>query len=111
MDPCLKEMLIQTINVKSVTGYSATGGTPTMSAATEVAAYVEQKEDLISTASGQQVATTHFIVTEVEIKKSDRVWLPGEDPDEAFPGREPAKVLKYYDPYTANTVDHYEVWL
>lgn len=108
MDPCLKELLVQTIGVGRVSGYTSSG-TPTGAAITDVSAYVEVKAGLAAGPGGTEKRTTHLIITESEIQLDDDIFLPGVARTNAN-RRKPAQVDVFYDYITGN-VDHYEVRL
>lgn len=108
MDACLKELLIHTINIRRVTGWSASGANMTLGAATPVLAYVEEERRVTTEPNGNQVTTTHIIITEDEILRDDLIWLPGLDPNDLNLARKVQDVARYYDPFTSGTVDHYE---
>lgn len=110
MDPCLKKMLVHTINIRRVVSKSLSG-TEVLGDPIEIKAYIEEKQDrIISPFSGKEVVTTHFIVTEDEIQREDRIYLPGFDPLTERFSQKPVVVERFYEPLTG-AVDHYEVVL
>jgi len=106
MDPALKVMLTQTINVAQVASYSASG-TEVLGSPAQVAAYVEISEQIIPTNNGSEEKTTHLVITENEITIDDRIWLPGLDPSNDADSRQP-KLVGVFNTVDG-AIDHYEV--
>lgn len=63
---------VQTQTVGTLDAY----GKPTWATATQKAARVEPMTKTFDNADGTQAATDWLVVTETEIKLTDRVWLP-----------------------------------
>ncbi len=108
MNPCLRERLVQTIGVGSVTGYTSSG-TPIAATVRDVKAYIEIKSAFASAPGGTDKSTTHVIITEEAIRLDDDIYLPGVARTSAN-RRKPASVDAFYDPFTG-AIDHYEVKL
>lgn len=108
MNPCLRERLVQTIGVGSITGYTVSG-TPIAATVRDVKAYVEVKTAFSTGPGGSDKNTTHVLITEEAIKLDDDIYLPGVARTSAN-RRKPASVDAFYDPFTG-AVDHYEVKL
>lgn len=64
----------------------------TYAAQTTIKARVEHRRTLAIDASGNRVSAEHTVISESEIKLSDRVWLPGDDTSEANEARRPISV-------------------
>lgn len=109
MDRALRRMLKSTIYVRSVVAYSPTGH-ETLSAARAIKAHVELATVTVPVEGGTERKTVTRIICESEIGESDRVWLPGKDPDDDTAGRAVDKVLGFQSP-TGDGIDHYEVFL
>ena len=108
MDACLRELLVQTIGVGRVTGFSSSG-TPLGATISDVKAYIEIKAGVVPEPGGTEKRTTHLIITESEIQLDDDIYLPGVA-RVTTNIRKPAQVDVFYDYITGN-VDHYEVRL
>lgn len=93
MDPQLKAQCAETVSVATVATADAAGDF-TYNAATTLAARVVNVEQTHERADGTVVKTTIVIITENEIKLSDRVWLPGDNPATASLARVPRFVEK-----------------
>ena len=106
MDPVLKSLMTQKINVARVASYSASG-TEVLSTPEEISAYVEILRQIQGTNGGEEEKTTHLIITEKEITIDDRVWLPGLDPSDPAKSRQPKIVGSFSD--ICGGLDHYEV--
>lgn len=53
-------------------------GDPTFGSQTAIAAYVESDNDTVIGTNGEEIRSTHKIVTATEIPKDARIWLPGD---------------------------------
>lgn len=107
MDPTLRKQLRQTIYVATFTSVDG-GNTPTYGTPAAVSARVVPTNGISTNAEGEEVVTTHQIVTAVEIKASDRIWLPGDATTTAN-ARQPVSVTKGVDEFGNN--DHWETSL
>jgi hypothetical protein len=108
VDPCLRALLTQTINVRRVTAYTS-GGNETLGTATAVRAHVEVKDAEGPSPGGTEATVSHLLITETAIGRDDVVWLPGLDPTNAALGKHPIAVDTFRD--ERGNVDHYEVTL
>jgi len=94
--------LNQLICVQSKTTGSVDGfGVPTYAAARQLDARVEPVSKTFDGPNGTSVSTDTLVITETEIKLTDKVWLP-PDGDvllsiAAAKARVPAKIFKRYD--------------
>tara|TARA_R110002020_G_scaffold64898_5_gene171770 strand:+ start:247 stop:573 length:327 start_codon:yes stop_codon:yes gene_type:complete len=93
MDPQLKAQCAETINVATISGADAAGDF-SYNAAGSMAARVVNVEETHERIDGTIVKTTVTIITENEIKLSDRVWLPGANPATASLARVPRFIEK-----------------
>jgi len=105
MDAQLKAQLKETINVAAESSRDNFGDI-TLGTPSTVSARVEQIEGTITYENGRQEITTIRIFTESEIKKTDRVWLPGDSTGNSNLARRPKTVKKFVDE-NGNT-DYYE---
>jgi len=105
MDPCLKVMLTQIINVKSPTDYD--GPDEVLGPAREVKAHIQEKRNISGAPGGTELTTQTLIITEDPVTVDDRVWLPGLDPANGAFSRQPASVFIVPDPETGLN-SHYE---
>jgi hypothetical protein len=108
MDESLRATLVKTINVASVTAYTA-GGNETLGAPVALAAHVENTDEVITAENGTQLSPSHLLILDTAIGLDARVWMPGEVPA-STPGKKPMAVRAFYDPDTGVT-DHWEVLL
>lgn len=93
-------LMIHTITLKSQAGKSSHGD-PTYGGQTSISGRVEHKLQRIITPEGNAVNSEHMVISESEIKVTDRVWLPGDDTTDATEARRPIWVGK------AETTDGY----
>lgn len=109
MDPALRAMLLKTVNVRTVTAYTADGN-ETLAAAVAVPAYVEvKKSDSGFGSIGREAQVQHVVITEMAITMDQRVWLPGDDPTSIDLGKKPMAIDVFND--VLGNIDHYEVTL
>lgn len=101
-------LLTQKVKVKAQTGLDGSGR-PTFGSQTILKARVERKANLIHNEEGEEIQTNHVVLTETEIDRSSRVWLPGDDIDTANDGRTPEMVIQASTPAGDGTI--YETWL
>jgi chitodextrinase len=93
MDPQLKAQLAETIYVATASGVDQAGD-PSYNAPATRAARVVNVRDTVERKDGTILETTVAIITEAEIKLTDRVWLPGVDQTDATKARRPRYVEK-----------------
>lgn len=105
MDTELQKMLVKTINIR-VPSYSAAGD-QTLGTAVPMAAHVELVKTTAAMQAGKESVVRHVIVTMDEIRRDDRVWMPGDDSSDINLGKLPVTVQTFFDPETG-LVDHYE---
>jgi hypothetical protein len=108
MDPQLKAQCREVISVATISGADAAGDF-TFNAAGSLPARVVNVEETHERADGTLLKTTIAIITESEIKMSDRVWLPGVNPATASLARIPRFVEKAVDEF--GNVDFYRTKL
>ena len=109
MDFELDRMLVKTVNMRRPTSYTS-GGTEVLDAAVSIVAYVEILRSQVQASPGTEQVVRHVVVTEIEVRPDDRIWLPGLDPNNLELGKKPQSIAVFNDPETGN-VDHYEVVL
>ena len=71
-------LLTDTIYIASTTGVDSDGEF-TYGAAAAADAKVQPKDEESASTSGQVVRYTAELITTTQIKRGDRIWLPGED--------------------------------
>lgn len=106
MDPILKKQLQQTIYVSTLTSRNA-AGTGTWGVPASRAAKVQKETRQIRLLSGEEVTTSHLIFVEDEIAADSRIWLPGDDSNDATKARRVYEVEPIID-VKGNTA-HYEI--
>lgn len=79
-------LLTQTITVADQTGESGYGD-PTFGTQYTLRARVEFGTELLRDTDGNETQSMAAVTTEVEIPRTSRVWLPGDDISEAGAGR------------------------
>lgn len=111
MDAELRKMLVTTITRKAVTARTPTGD-ETLGAAVVIPAFIEMKKRYMQRAGGGfDMAIYPFIVTEAEVKMSDRLWLAGDSSSDVSKSRRPTSVNVRYEPENPLVVSHYEIEL
>lgn len=105
MDPQLKAQCRQTIYVAKLASRDGFGD-PTYGTPAAVLCRCELDEESSEAPDGQVLNTRHRIVTETEILKTDRVWLPGDSQADSTLARAVLKVQPC--PGEDGTIDHYE---
>ena len=108
MDPQLKATCNQVIFVSRLASVSNSGD-PTYGAPVRVMARVEDDEENADSSAGTQRRTRVRIMTEEEIRDTDRIWIRGASPSDASLGRTPLKVQELPD--ESGAIDHYETVL
>jgi hypothetical protein len=108
MDAQLKKQLSLTINVRSAASRNNYGDT-TFGSASSMSARVENKTEVYETSTGMEERQAIVVITESEIKITDRVFLPGDSADTANLGHVPRNVFKLYD--EKGNVDFYRTVL
>jgi len=108
MDAQLKKQLSLTINVRAAASRNNYGDT-TFGSASSMSARVENKTDVFETTTGMEERQSIVVITESEIKITDRVFLPGDSADTANLGHVPREVAKFYD--EKGNVDFYRTVL
>ena len=98
MDPQLKTLLQETINVASASGKDAAGDLSFGAPATRSARVVNVRET-VERRDGTMLETTIAIITETEIKLTDRIWLPGVNSADATLARRPQYIEKAVDEF------------
>lgn len=106
MDPELKRMLVKQINVRSPSSYTAAGD-QVLSAAVPMPAHVELVKSVGAESAGKESVVHHLVITELELRRDDFVWMPGDDPLDLNLRKAPTSVDVFFDPETG-LVDHYE---
>ncbi len=106
MDPCLKAMLTQTVNVKTPIDYD--GPNEVLGDVRAIAAQVQQKRSVGGAPGGTELTFDTVIFTEAEITVDDRIWLPGLDPTNEDFSRQAKSVFAVPDPEKPSTISHYE---
>jgi hypothetical protein len=74
----LAHLLTDTVTIASETGRSNTGD-PTFGAQSTIAARVEEIDQIVLLFDGNEARATHSVASEDEIKRTDRLWLPGDN--------------------------------
>ena len=108
MDAQLKKQLSLTVNVR-VAASRNNYGDATFGSASPISARVENKTDIFETSTGKEERQSIIVITESEIKITDRVFLPGDSADTANLGHVPREVAKFYD--EKGNVDFYRTVL
>lgn len=96
MDIALRRQLREEITVK-LPGPVDTSGDPTYSASYTITVRIERKESLLYDRYGEEVHTTHFIISEEPIFEKMRIWFPGESETDATLARIPKVIEKLID--------------
>ena len=97
--------LKESIEVRSVTGRGETGN-PTYAAAVTVKARVERLTETASASDGTTTVENHRLFTVTELRRSDRVYLAGEDSSDVDDGHALTRVETMKD--LDGLITHYE---
>lgn len=113
MERQLKEYLNELINIGTPTGARDAYGRVGTFTAISARAKVDYDVVTVTTPDGEEVTTTHLIITETEVTFDQVVWLPQDasaDPSGFPPSldaiRIPRMIEKLFNRYV---VDHYEI--
>lgn len=106
MDPQLKAQCQQTIYVAQFSARDSFGD-QTFGAPVAMLARVEAETQESDSPDGESRQSRFRVVTELEVRASDRVWLPGDDPTDGTLGREPMEIQGVPD--ERGNTDHYEL--
>jgi len=98
VDPQLKTLLKETINVATASGKDAAGDLSYNAPAARSARVVNVR-DTVEKRDGTMLETTIAIITETAISLTDRVWLPGVDSSNATLSRRPQYIEKAVDEF------------
>lgn len=85
------QMLIDTISHAAVSGVDSDGQL-TYATATSVAAKVQERDEEVSAGTEQSVTYRAEIITLTQIRRGDRVWLPGDSSSSTDLAHTPASV-------------------
>lgn len=100
-------LLVDTVTVAAVTGVGNTGD-PTFGAQSTLPARVENKSRLIPGTDGNDLKANHVIITETEIDRRSKVWLPGDSTGDANAAR---RILDVRKSSTPDSFTLYETYL
>lgn len=109
MDPQIVATLTQTISVASATGADVYGQ-PSWGAPATRSVCVERSDKILAGANGEQLRTSHLIITTSAIGTMDRIWLPGDSSSTASLARRPMSVEPIPDELSGTT-SHWEVYV
>ncbi len=109
MDPQIKATLTATIYVASATGADVYGQ-PTWGTPAARLVCVERSDKILPGPNGEQLRTSHLIITDTAIGTMDRIWLTGDSSSDATKARRPMAVDPIPDELSANT-SHWEVYV
>jgi hypothetical protein len=98
--------MIHTITVAPLSSTSSAGD-PSFGSQTTIKGRVEHKSKLV-VADNQEVQAEHRIVSEVEIDRESRIWLPGDDTTKQSAGR---RVITTGEADTTDGYTLYETYL
>lgn len=109
-----RRQLRQTIAVqRPVAGTLDAYGRPTWGAPAQMAARVEQTNQVFDNADGTRLVGDVMVIVEAEIALTDRVWLPPDAADltalDASKANSPKKIFERVN--ADGTTSHYEVHL
>lgn len=90
-------ILSDVVTVAPFTGTNASGD-PSFGAQVTYPARVEHGLLLFRTPDGNEVQSTHVVVTSTEIDRRSRVWLPGDDTADTAEARHAVDVRKAPQP-------------
>jgi len=107
MDAQLQDQLGQTIKVATPTTAINNYGEMSYAVATTMAARIVGEQTKLHDAAGQELMSSHKLITASAIGINDRVWLPGDSTSEQ--GRVVAHVAERVDE-NGNT-DYHKTWL
>ena len=106
LDPQHRAQFTETIFVATISAVGSFGdktyGTPVSRTAR-----VQLDEQVVETADGNFLRTTHLIATETRLGKRDRIWLPGDSSSDDTLARLPAQIKEAKG--ERGDVEHYEV--
>lgn len=103
LDRAIAKLLTQTIYVAHATAVDNYAKPTTFGTATAVKARVEPRVRESTGSDGELLVTEYDILTATEIKRSDRVWLPGVSSSDATKARAPAVISAGVDERGATT--------
>lgn len=108
MDPSIKRLLTQIVNVASVVSYN--GPDEVLGPTRQIRAYVETRTAFSSAPNaGNDLANRTILIIEEQISLDDRIWLPGLNPSDLTASRQPMSVNFFYK--ENGSLDHCEVIL
>lgn len=102
----VRSSMREKIAVRPVTGRSATGDPVYGAAELEVPARVERLAEVVAGADGTTLQESHRLFTVRELKKSDLVFLEGEDSSDTDKGHNVTRVEAMKD--LDGLLSHYE---
>lgn len=102
----VRSSMRELITVRPCTSRSAAGDPVYGAAETEVPARVERLEEVIAAADGTTAAESHRLFTVRAMKKSDLVFLEGEDSSDTDKGHNVTRVEPMRD--LDGVISHYE---
>jgi hypothetical protein len=80
LDPQLKRQNRQTIYIRRAATTRSDYGAPSFGTARKICVRFCTDRDIVETTLGRQVVSGHAFVSTTEIKKTDAIFLPGDDP-------------------------------
>jgi hypothetical protein len=101
-----EHILTDTVTVAAVTGIAAgaPAGDLSFGAQTTMPGRVEHKVKTLVGPDGNEVQADHVIVTESEITRGSKVWVPGDDTADANAGRRVIATQKASTPGGGDTL-------
>jgi len=105
VDPQLRKTCRQRIWVAQLSAVDSFGD-PSFGSPQPFMARVEDDQETEDRPEGEERLSRKRIVTEEQIRITDRVWLPGDSPTEATLARTPRSVQELPD--ERGVIDHYE---
>lgn len=108
LDRAIRRQLCQTIYVAHKTAESQ-AAVPTYGTPSAVRARVNQKTGTAFTADGDEVTTSHELISATEIVLTDRIWLPGLSSSDSTKAILPKQINPGYD--VNGVITHWQVLL
>ena len=108
LDPAIRATFTQTFYVAPVIAVSGSGDVINDTPQPRQGR-IQPTNQIVASGTGEEFTASRVIFTEFAVGSKDRVWMPGQDPNDDELGRIPKSVEECVD--LDGDIDHYEVFL
>lgn len=109
MDSQITATMTATIYVAAASSTRDSSGQPTWGTPAARSASVEREVKIIPGVGGEELRTSHIILTNTAIGPNDRIWLPGDSTTAALARR--PMLIEPIPGELAGDTDHWEVYV